>query len=441
VRVFEGQATIGGGTRTADLTLPGFRHDVCSAIHPLISASPFFRRLELDLAMVESPAVLAHPLDDGSAVVVHRSLEATASGLGVDGDAYRKLLAGPIAAWPALEEELLAPLAHVPRHPVSLARFAATALRSVNGVATTRFRTDAAQALFAGVGAHSVLPLEQRASASFALVLLVLGHVGGWPFARGGSQSIAAALADRLRALGGEIETGHRITSLQELPPSDLVLCDVAPRGLLDLTGDQLPTRYRRRLQKWRHGPGVFKVDYALDGPIPWTASEVGQAATVHLGGTLGEIADSERAAWTGRHAERPFVLLAQHSLFDETRAPKGKHTAWAYCHVPNGSTFDMRARIEAQIERFAPGFGERVLASATRNSADLERENPNLVGGDIGGGANTLGQLILRPAPRLVPYSTPVRGLYLCSSSTPPGGGVHGLCGHLAAKAALQRT
>jgi phytoene dehydrogenase-like protein len=308
-------------------------------------------------------------------------------------------------------------------------------------VATTRFQTDAAQALFAGVGAHSVLPLEQRASASFALVLLALAHVGGWPFARGGSQSIADALADRVRALGGEIETGHRVKSLRELPPSDLVLCDVAPRGLLHLTGDQLPTPYRRRLQKWRHGPGVFKVDYALDGPIPWTASEVGQAATVHLGGTLGEITASERAAWTGRHAESPFVLLAQHSLFDETRAPKDKHTAWAYCHVPNGSTFDMRARIEAQIERFAPGFGERVLACTTRNSADLERENPNLVGGDIGGGANTLGQLIARPAPRLVPYSTPVRGLYLCSSSTPPGGGVHGLCGYLAARAALRRT
>ncbi len=391
--------------------------------------------------MVESGAVLAHPLDDGSTVVVDRSLEATASRLGVDGDAYRALLAGPSADWPALEEELLGPLIHVPSHPVSLARFGLKALRSVRSVATTRFRTDAAQALFAGVGAHSVVPLEQRASASFALVLLLLAHVGGWPFASGGSQSIADALAHRLRALGGEIETGQRVTSLRELPQSDLVFCDVAPRGLLDLAGDQLPSRYRRRLQKWRYGPGIFKVDYALDEPIPWTAPEVGDAATVHLGGTLGEIAQSERAAWSGRHAERPFVLLAQQSLFDETRAPKGKHTAWAYCHVPNGSTFDMRTRIEAQIERFAPGFGERVLACATRNTVDLERENPNLVGGDIGGGANTLGQLIARPAPRLVPYSTPVRGLYLCSSSTPPGGGVHGLCGHLAAKAALRRT
>jgi phytoene dehydrogenase-like protein len=311
----------------------------------------------------------------------------------------------------------------------------------VRGVATARFETDAAQALFAGVGAHSMVPVEQRASASFALVLLLLAHVGGWPFARGGSQSIADALANRLRALGGEIETGHRVASLRELPSSGLVLCDVTPRGLVELTGDHLPSRYRRRLEKWRYGPGIFKVDFALDGPIPWTAAEVGQAATVHLGGTLDEIGESERAAWNGRHAERPFVLLAQHSLFDETRAPKGKHTAWAYCHVPNGSTFDMRARIEAQIERFAPGFRERVLACATRNTVDLERENPNLVGGDIGGGANTLRQLMARPAPRLVPYSTPVRGLYLCSSSTPPGGGVHGLCGHLAAKAALRRT
>ena len=271
--------------------------------------------------------MLAHPLDDGSAVLVHRSLEATASSLGVDGNAYRELLAGPIAAWPALERELLAPLLHLPRHPVPLARFATTALRSVRGVATARFRTDAAQALFAGVGAHSVVPLEQRASASFALVLLILAHIGGWPFAHGGSQSIADALADRLRALGGELETGHRVTSLQELPPSELVLCDVAPHGLLDLAGDKLPSRYRRRLEQWRYGPGIFKVDYALDGPIPWTASEVGQAATVHLGGALEEIAESERAVWSGRHADRPFVLLAQHSLFDDTRAPKDKHT------------------------------------------------------------------------------------------------------------------
>ena len=391
--------------------------------------------------MVESPAALAHPLDDGSAVVVHRSLEATTSGLGVDGDAYRKLLAGPIAAWPALEGELLAPLVHVPRHPVSLAQFGVTALRSVRGVATTRFRTDAAQALFAGIGAHAVLPLEQRASASFALVLLVLAHVGGWPFARGGSQSIADALSDRLRVLGGEIETGHRVSSLRELPHSDLVLCDVAPRGLLDITGDQLPTRYHRRLQKWRHGPGVFKVDYALDGPIPWTASEVGQAATVHLGGTLGEIAESERAAWTGRHAERPFVLLAQHSLFDETRAPKDKHTAWAYCHVPNGSTFDMRARIEAQIERFAPGFGERVLACAAQQRGPRAGESEprrrrhrrrsqhaRTADRAAGAAARPLLDTASRPVPLLVVYPTRRR----CTWALRPPGGESGLAAHL---------
>jgi phytoene dehydrogenase-like protein len=282
------------------------------------------------------------------------------------------------------------------------------------------------------------LPLERRASASFGLVLLTLAHVSGWPFPRGGSQAIADALAARLHSLGGEIETGHHVSSLRELPSSKLVLCDVAPRQLIALAGNDLPGRYRRRLERWRYGPGAFKVDYALDGPIPWRAPEVAEAATVHLGGTLEEIADSERAAWEGRHAERPFVLLAQQSLFDETRAPAGKHTAWAYCHVPNGSTFDMRDRVEAQIERFAPGFRDSVLACSARNTADLERENPNLVGGDITGGANTLAQLVARPARRLVPYSTPLPGLYICSASTPPGAGVHGMSGYLAARTAL---
>ena len=352
-----------------------------------------------------------------------------------------ELLAGPIAAWPVLEGALLAPLVHVPRHPLSLARFAATGLRSVKGVATTRFRTDAAQALFAGVGAHAVLPLEQRASASFALVLLVLAHVGGWPFARGGSQSIADALTHRLRALGGEVETGHRVTSLRELPPSDLVLCDVAPRGLLDLTGDHCRAATAGASRSGATVRGSSRSTTRWTGRSPGRRPRSDRPPLSILAAHSARSRNPNAHAWTGRHAERPFVLLAQHSLFDETRAPKDKHTAWAYCHVPNGSTFDMRARIEAQIERFAPGFGERVLACTTRNSAELERENPNLVGGDIGGGANTLGQLIARPAPRLVPYSTPVRGLYLCSSSTPPGGGVHGLCGYLAAKAALRRT
>jgi phytoene dehydrogenase-like protein len=283
-----------------------------------------------------------------------------------------------------------------------------------------------------------MLALEQPGSASFGLVLLVLAHASGWPFPRGGSQAIADALAARLRSLGGEIETGNHVSSLRELPTSRLVLCDVTPKQLIALAGDRLPHRYRQRLQGWRYGPGAFKLDYALDGPIPWRAPEVAEAGTVHVGGSLAEIAESERAAWHGRHAERPFVLLAQQSLFDETRAPVGKHTAWAYCHVPNGSTVDMRERVEAQIERFAPGFRDLILGCASRNTSDLERENPNLVGGDIAGGANTLTQLIARPALRRIPYSTPVSGLFICSASTPPGAGVHGMCGHLAAKAAL---
>ena len=411
---------------------------MCSAIHPLFVASPFFRSLQLEVDLIEPPAAVAHPLDDGTAALVRRSLEDTARQLGTDDDAYRRLLEPLVTDWHELEAELLKPIAHFPRHPLPLTRFGLAAVRSAKHFAETRFETQAARALFAGAAAHSFLPLEQTVSASFGLVLLMLAHVSGWPFPRGGSQAIADALAARLRSLGGEIETGTHVSSLRELPSSKLVLCDVTPAQLVSLAGDLLPDRYRRRLEGWRYGPGAFKLDYALDGPIPWLAPDVADAGTVHLGGTLDEIAESERAPWDGRHAERPFVLLAQQSLFDETRAPPGKHTAWAYCHVPNGSTFDMRERVEAQIERFAPGFRDRVLACTSRNTDDLERDNPNLVGGDISGGANTLAQLIARPVLRRVPYSTPVPGLYLCSASTPPGGGVHGMCGHLAAKAAL---
>jgi phytoene dehydrogenase-like protein len=422
------------------LTLPGFRHDVCSAIHPLAVASPFLRSLGLELDLIEPPTAVAHPLDDGTAAIARRSLADTAARLGRDGDAYRRLLEPLVARWDALEGELLKPIAHVPRHPLALTRFGLAALRSAKRLAEARFESEAARALFAGAAAHSFLPLEQPASASFGLVLLALAHVSGWPFPRSGSQAIADALATRLRSLGGEIETANYISSLRELPSGKVVLCDVTPRQLLAIAGDVLPHGYRRRLERWRYGPGAFKLDYALDRPIPWRAPEVAEAGTVHLGGTLDEIANSERAAWEGRHAERPFVLLAQQSLFDETRAPGGKHTAWAFCHVPNGSTFDMTERVEAQIERYAPGFRDRVLARASRNTRDLERENANLVGGDISGGANTLPQLLARPAPRRLPYSPPLPWLSLCSASTPPGGGVHGMCGHLAAKAALAR-
>jgi phytoene dehydrogenase-like protein len=434
VRVIEAQETIGGGTRTAELTLPGFRHDLCSAIHPAAAASPFFRSLGLELDLIEPPVELAHPLDDGTAVLLRRSLAETAAELAVDADAYRRLFEPLLEHWENLVDELMGPVIHVPRRPLLLAAFARAGLRAARGLAESRFKTERARALFAGASAHSFLPLESHGSASFGLVLLLLGHATGWPFPRGGSQAIASALASRLEQLGGAIETGQPVRTLDELPQTKLVLCDVTPRQLLALAGERLPARYRRRLEGWRYGPGAFKLDYALDGPVPWRAPEVAQTATVHLGGTLAEIAESERAAWEGRHAERPFVLLAQQSVFDSTRAPGSQQTVWAYCHVPHGSTFDMRERVETQIERYAPGFRERVLGCVTRNSTELERENANLVGGDISGGANTLGQVIRR-----LPYSTPLEGLYLCSASTPPGAGVHGMCGHLAALTALK--
>jgi phytoene dehydrogenase-like protein len=429
--VLEAQDTIGGSTRTAELTNPGFRHDVCSAIHPLAAASPFFRSLELDVELIDPPAALAHPFDDGSAVMVRRSLDATADGLGADAHTYRRLLGPLVANWRELVDEILRPVVHLPRHPRTLARFTRGALRTA---AVTRFSTEQARALFAGAAAHSVVPLDRRGTAGFGLVLLTLAHAVGWPVPRGGSQAIADALADRVRAAGGEIETGRKVTSLRELPPSRVVLCDITPRQLLALAQDRLPTRYRRRLEGWRYGPGTFKLDYALDAPIPWRAADVADAATVHLGGTATEIGRSEADAWRGVHSNRPYVLLAQQSLFDDTRAPAGKHTAWAYCHVPHGSTSDVTEQVEAQLERFAPGFRDRILARTTRGPAELERDNANLVGGDISGGANTLGQLVRR-----IPYSTPVPGLYICSAATAPGGGVHGMCGHLAAQAALK--
>ena len=334
----------------------------------------------------------------------------------------------------AATELLLGPVSCLARHPVTVGRFALDAVRAATTVAR-RLSQCQAQAVFLGAAAHSVLPLDDRGSAAFGLSLLALAHTRGWPFPRGGSQTIADALATRLEALGGEIRTGHEVTSLQHLPRSDMVFCDVTPRQLLALAGDELPDRYRRRLRRWSYGPGVFKLDYALDGPIPWRAPEVADAATVHLGGSPEEIVEAERAPWQGRHAQRPFVLLAQQSLFDDTRAPAGKHTAWAYCHVPHGSTEDMRDRIEAQIERFAPGFSDRILAASVRTTAELEHDNRNLVGGDISGGANVLAQFAMRPR-----HATPRRGLYLCSASTRPGPGVHGMCGHLAAQAALRR-
>jgi len=442
VLVLEAAETIGGGCRTQELTLPGFRHDVCAAFHPLAAVSPFFRELPLaehGLELLHPPAPLAHPLDGGTAVLLERSLSATAAGLGSDGAAWGRLFGPLVAQAETIVGAALAPIRPYTRHPLVLARFGALALRSASGLARARFEGERARALFASLAGHSILPLERSPAASFGLMLGLLGHVGGWPVARGGSQSIADALASYLRSLGGEIRTSTEVRSVDELPSARLLMLDVAPRDLVRLAGDRLPAGFRRNLAHYRHAPGAFKVDWALDRPIPWEAAECGRAGTVHLGGTLDEIAAAERAPFEGRHAERPYVLVGQQSLVDATRAPGGKHTAWAYCHVPNGSDVDMTERIEAQLERFAPGFAGAVLARHVMAPADLESYNRNYVGGDIAGGLNTLRQLVFRPALRPFPYRTPARGVYLCSSSTPPGGGVHGMCGFLAAKAALR--
>jgi phytoene dehydrogenase-like protein len=441
VAVLEAAQTVGGGTRSAELTLPGFVHDLGSAIHPLGYASPYFKSLRLEehgLEWVHPPAPLAHPFDDGTAAVLERSVEATAAALGPDARAYRRLMRGIAADADRIASYFVGSPRPI-RHPLALAASGLRALRPARNVAEDLFEGEKARGLFAGNAAHSFLPLEKRPSALFGLLMGTLGHAFGWPFPRGGAQRIADALASYLRSLGGEIYTGVRVSSVDEVPRTRAVLFDVTPRQLLDIAGEHFPERYQNALKGYHYGPGVFKVDFALDGQIPWKAKECLRAGTVHLGGTLDEVSAGEAAVWREEHPERPFVLLAQQSLFDATRAPDDKHTVWAYCHVPNGSTFDMTERIESQIERFAPGFKERILAKNALGPADLERINPNLVGGDINGGVMDLRQLFARPMPRPNPYSTPAKGLYICSSSTPPGGGVHGMCGYLAARAALR--
>jgi phytoene dehydrogenase-like protein len=438
VAVFEGEQTVGGGCRSGALTLAGYTHDVCSAVHPMAITSPFLRTLPLQehgLEWIHPRYPLAHPLDDGSEAVLEKSLEATVAGLGPDGDAYGRLMADLIANWGHLETDILGPLG-VPKHPLAMARFGALALQPATRLARMRFKSPAARALFAGLAAHSVMPLESVGTSAIGIVLAAVAHESGWPIPKGGSQKIADALASYLRSLGGEIVVGTRVQSPGDLPPSRLILCDLAPRGLLQIFGETFPASFRRKLERYRHGPGVCKVDWALREAIPWKSVKCRQAGTVHVGGTLAEIASSERAAWGKRPAEKPFIILAQPSVFDQTRAPVGRHTAWAYCHIPNGSEFDMTAQVEEQIECFAPGFRDLILARSTRLPASMEQDNPNLVGGDIAGGANSLGQLMFRPTRRL--YSTPVKGLFLCSASTPPGGGVHGMCGYHAAKQAL---
>ncbi len=428
VTVHETAAQIGGGARSAELTLPGFVHDICSAVHPWAIASPCFERYPLSahgLEWIHPESPLAHPLDDGSAILLERSLDATCAHLGPDGESWRRLFEPFLSDWARLRLAVLQPRPW--RNPFELAGFGMKAIRSARGLAESAFRGERARALFAGIAAHSELPLEAWASSAIALVLAILGHASGWPIPRGGAQHISDALASYLIAQGGRILTASRWDTLPEAP---IVMCDITPRQLLALGSTRLPENFRRALRRWRYGPGVFKLDWALDGPIPWRAPECLRAATVHLGGTLGEI-----AAWESRFTGAPFVLLVQPSLFDPSRAPRGKHTAWAYCHVPNGSRTDMTEAIESQVERFAPGFRPLILSRHVLTPEALEQHNPNLVGGDVSGGAMNLDQMFLRPTWRL--YGTPLPGVYLCSSSTPPGGGVHGMCGYNAVEQA----
>lgn len=442
VLVVEAAPTIGGGTRTAELTLPGFRHDVCSAVHPFALASPFLKSLPLaehGLELVHPPAPLAHPLDDGRTAVLERSIDATGATLGADASAYHRLMGPFLDRADDLFADLIGPLG-VPRHPLLAARFGVRAILPATELARLWFTDQPARALVAGLAAHSILPLEYWATSAVGLVLGLAGHAVGWPVVRGGSQLLSQALASYLSTLGGEIVTGWRVDSLDELPPARAVLLDVTPRQVIRIAGHRLPAGYLRRLGRFRYGAGVFKLDWALSEPIPWRSPACARAATVHLGGTLDELAASESAFARGEHSDRPFVLLAQPSLFDPTRCPPGRHTAWAYCHVPNGSTRDMTDAIETQIERFAPGFRDVVLARHAMATSDFEAYNANYIGGDINGGAQDLRQLFTRPVARIVPYSTPDPGIFLCSSSTPPGGGVHGLCGYHAARAVLRR-
>jgi len=440
VLVIEAKATVGGGARTAELTLPGFRHDICSAIHPLGLGSPFLRTLpweQLGVEWIQPDLPLAHPLDDGTAIALHREFAATAASIGRDGDAWRALLEPLAADWEKLAPTLLGPHPFSP-HLLPLTRFGLPGMLPAALLPRLAFREERARALFAGLAAHSFLDFGQPFSSAFGLVLGMLGHRVGWPIPRGGSQAIVDGMARYLQSLGGEIVCGWEVKTLDELPRSRAVLLDVTPRQLLAMAGEKLPVVYRRRLEKYRYGPGVFKIDYALSAPVPWAAPECRRAGTVHIGGTLPEIAASERAANRGQLPERPYVLVAQQSLFDDSRALAGKHTLWAYCHVPHGSTADRTEAIEAQIERFAPGFRETILARATRNTQAIHADNPNYIGGDINGGVQDIRQLWTRPLLRWPPYATPLPGVYLCSSSTPPGGGVHGMCGYHAARAAL---
>ncbi len=440
VLVLEAKDTIGGGLRSAELTLSGFVHDVCSSIHPLAAGSPFFTSLPLHqhgLKYIYPEISAAHPFDDGTAALLKGSVEETAAMLGIDRGAYVRLLAPLVKSWPMIAEDVLSPL-HFPKHPIDMAAFGLNALRSASSL-VGKFRTKEARGLWAGMAAHALQPLTNMGTSAFALVLMTAGHLGGWPMAAGGSKEIANALSSYFRSLGGKIETGVYVQSLTDIPSSRALLFDLTPKQIMHIAGNSFSSIYKWQLQRYRYGMGVFKIDWALDGPVPFTAAECRKAGTIHLGNTFEDISLSEKLTSQGHHPEKPFVLLAQQSLFDSTRAPEGKHTAWAYCHVPNGSQVDMCNAIEKQVERFAPGFRDLILAKHTMNTTEMEAYNPNYIGGDINGGSIDIGQLFTRPALRYSPYRTSAKGIYICSSSTPPGGGVHGMCGYHAAKRALK--
>ena len=444
VLVLEAAGEIGGGLRTSELTLPGFAHDECSACHPMGILSPYFSSLPLaehGLEWVTPPASVAHPLDDEDAVMLWRSVEQTASGLGGDAESYRKLVNPYLPQADGLIEDLLGPVgAGIPNHPLLMARFGLNGLRSAAGLAHKRFSEGRARALFAGCAAHSILPLERMLTTAVGHLFLITAHVSEWPVIRGGSKALASALASYLETKGGKIETGVKVGSLGDLPPARVYLFDTDPGQLADIAGPVLAPRYVKGLRRYRYGPGAFKMDWALDGPIPWQDPTCLQASTVHLGGTVDEIAAGEAAVWRGEHPERPYVLLVQQSQFDSTRAPEGKHTGYAYCHVPAGSTVDLTDVVEAQVERFAPGFRDLVLARRATRTSDFQADNPNYVGGAIAGGVADVPQAFARPVARLNPYATPNKRVFICSASTPPGGGVHGMCGYHAARSALKQ-
>ncbi|MEZ0483517.1 phytoene desaturase family protein [Fibrella aquatica] len=440
VVVLEARSMIGGGTRSAELTLPGFVHDMGSAIHPLAAGSPLFRSLPLadhGLEWIYPPVAAAHPLDGGKAAILTGSVADTARTLGADEATYLKLMEPIVKHWSTLAPDILGSL-RFPKHPIDLALFGLDALPPATYLAS-RFKTTEARALLAGMAAHAIQPLTNLTTSAIALVLMAAGHQRGWPMPKGGSQQIANALASYLQSLGGEIQTDRTVRTLADIPKTRVVLFDLTPKQILSIAGDRFSTLYRKQLEGYRYGPGIFKIDWALDGPIPFTNVDCQRAGTIHLGGTLEEIVLAEQQTYDGKHPDRPYVLLAQQSRFDPTRAPKGKHTAWAYCHVPNGSTVDMTAQIEGQIERFAPGFRDLILAKHTMNTVQVEAWNPNYVGGDINGGIIDAGQLFTRPTISLTPYRTSETGMFICSSATPPGGGVHGMCGYHAARVVLR--